>query len=47
MRMIKISDTALVAPLKIAFSNCVRCGVLPQLQKHASIVPFYKKNEII
>jgi len=45
VRMIKLSDTALVAPLKIIFENCLRCGVFPQLWKHANIVPVHKKNE--
>ena len=45
MRMIKLSDTALVAPLKIIFEKCLRCGVFPQLWKHANVVPVHKKNE--
>ena len=45
MRMIKLSDIALVAPLKIIFENCLRCGVFPQLWKHANVVPVHKKNE--
>ena len=46
VRMIKLSDTALVAPLKIIFENCLRCGVFPQLWKHANIVPVHKKKKI-
>ena len=30
VRMIKLSDTALVAPLKIIFTNCLRCGLFPR-----------------
>ena len=45
VRMIKLSDTALVAPLKIIFENCLRCGVFPQLWKHANVVLVHKKNE--
>ena len=45
VRMIKLSDTALVVPLKIIFTNCLRCGVFPQIWKCANVVPVHKKNE--
>ena len=45
VRMIKLSDTALVVPLKITFTNCLRCGLFPQIWKHANVVPVHKKNE--
>ena len=45
MRMIKLSDTALVVPLKIIFTNCLRCGLFRQIWKHANVVPVHKKNE--
>ena len=45
VRMIKLSDTALVAPLKIIFTNCLRSGIFPQIWKHANVVPVHKKNE--
>ena len=45
VRMIKLSDTALVAPLKLVFEHCLRCGGFPQQWKHANVVPVHKKNE--
>ena len=45
MTMIKLSDTASVAPLKIIFRNCLSCGLFPQIWKHANVVPVHKKNE--
>ena len=43
--MIKLSDAALVPPLKIIFTNCLRRGIFPQIWKHANVVPVHKKNE--
>ena len=45
MRMIKLSDAALVVPLKTIFTNCLRCGLFPQIWKCANVVPVHKKNE--
>ena len=45
VRMIKLSDAALVAPLRIIFTNCLRCGVFPQIWKSANVVPAHKRNE--
>ena len=45
LRMIKLSDAALVVPLKIIFTNCLRCGLFPQIWKCANVVPGHKKNE--
>ena len=45
VRMIKLSDAALVVPLKIIFTNCLRCGHFPQIWKCANVVPVHKKNE--
>ena len=45
VRMIKLSDAALVVPLKIIFENCLRCGVFPDIWKYANVVPVHKKNE--
>ena len=45
VRMIKLSDAALVVPLKIIFTNCLRCGLFPQIWKCANVVPVHKKNE--
>ena len=43
--MIKLSDAALVIPLKIIFKNCLRNGLFPQVWKYANVVPVHKKNE--
>ena len=43
--MIKLSDVALVTPLKIIFTNCLRHGIFPQIWKHANVVPVHKKNQ--
>ena len=45
VRMIKLSDNALVIPLKIIFENCLRRGVFPEIWKYANVVPVHKKNE--
>ena len=45
VRMIKLSDAALVVPLKIIFEDCLRRGVFPEIWKHANVVPVHKKNE--
>ena len=45
VRMIKLSDAALVTPLKIIFINCLKCGVFPEVWKCANFVPVHKKNE--
>ena len=45
VRMIKLSDDALVLPLKIIFTNCLRRGLFPEIWKHANVVPVHKKNE--
>ena len=45
VRMIKLSDVALVVPLKIIFTNCLRSGLFPHIWKHANVVPVHKKNE--
>ena len=45
MRMIKLGDDALVLPLKIISTNCLRCGLFPKIWKHANVVPVHKKNE--
>ena len=43
VRMIKLSDAALVVPLNIIFINCLRCGLFPQIWKYANVVPVHKK----
>ena len=43
--MIKLSDTALITPLKIIFTNCLRRGLFPEIWKYANVVPIHKKNE--
>ena len=45
MRMIKLSDAALVSPLKMIFSNCLRPGVFPEIWNRANDVPVHKENE--
>ena len=45
IRMIKLSDTSLLTPLKIIFTNCLRHGVFPEIWKRANVVRVHKKNE--
>ena len=45
VRMIRLSDDALVIPLRIIFINCLNQGVFPEIWKYANVVPVYKKNE--
>ena len=45
MKMIKLSNTALIIPLKIIFENCLRRGLFPETKKYANVVPVHKKNE--
>ena len=45
VRMIKMSDDALVLPLKTIFINCLRSGIFPEIWKCAKVVPVHKKNE--
>ena len=45
VRMIKLSDAALITPLKIIFTNCLRRGLFPETWKYANVVPVHKKNE--
>ena len=45
VRMIKLSDVALVLPLKTIFTNCLRRGLFPETWKYADVVPVHKKNE--
>ena len=44
VRMITLSDAALVVPLDIIFTNCLRSGLFPQIWKHANVVPVHKKK---
>ena len=43
--MIKLSDAALVTPLKIVFENCLGRDLFPKIWKYANVVPVHKKNE--
>ena len=45
IRMIKLSDTSLVTPLKIIFMNCLKKGIFPEVWKCANAVPVNKKKE--
>ena len=44
VRIIKLSDAALVTPLKIIFTNCLKRGVFPEVWKCANVVPVHKKK---
>ena len=43
IRMIKICDSALVKPLSIIFSNCLR--TFPYIWKKSNVIPIHKKND--
>ena len=43
VRMIKLSDVALVLPLRIIFTNCLRCGLFPEVWKYANECRFIRK----
>ena len=45
VRMIKLSDAALVIPLRIIFKNCLRRGLFPKIWTYANVVPVHKRNE--
>ena len=45
VRMIRLSDTALIYPLKLIFTNCIRTGVFPDIWKLANIVPIHKRDQ--
>ena len=47
VRLIKQSDSALIYPLKVIFTNSIRTGVFPDIWKHANVVPVYKKDQTI
>ena len=44
IRMIKICDSALVKPLSIIFSNCLRTGTFPHIWKKSNVIPIQKKK---
>ena len=44
VRIIKISDDALVTPLKMIFESCIKSGIFPEIWKKANIVPVHKKG---
>ena len=44
VRMIKISDDVLVAPLKMIFESCIQNGIFPEIWKMSNIVPVHKKQ---
>ena len=39
VRMITLSDAALVVPIKRTFTNCLRCGLYPQIWKCTKVRP--------
>ena len=45
IKMIKLSDAALVNPLKIIFENCLKQCLFPRIWKCANVVPVHKKND--
>ena len=45
VRMIRLSDAALVHPLKILFMNCLSRRVFPEVWKYANVVPVHKNRE--
>ena len=45
IRMTKLSDVALVTPLRITSTNYLRRGAFPEIWKCANVVPVHKKNE--
>ena len=45
VRMIKLSDAALVIPLRMISKNCLRRGLFPEIWKYATVVPVHEKNE--
>ena len=45
VRMIKRSDSALIYPLKLIFTNYIRTGVFPTIWKLANVVPVHKKDQ--
>ena len=45
VRIIKISDTALVYQPKLIFTNCIRTGIFPDIWKLANVVPVHKKDQ--
>ena len=47
VRVIRLSDDALVIPLKIIFMNCLNQGVFPEIWKYANVVPVHKKMKEI
>ena len=45
--MIKLSDTTLVIPLKVVFSNCLNEGVFPEVWKYSDLIPVHKNERIV
>ena len=45
VRMLKISDNAIVEPLRMLFVNSVNQAVFPSQWKKANVIPVHKKNE--
>ena len=44
VRMIKLCDEAIVKPLCIIFSNCLKKGIFPSQWKKGNIIPIHKKG---
>ena len=44
VRIMKISDEALVVPLRLIFENCKNEGIFPQIWKQGNVVPVHKNS---
>ena len=45
IRMLKMSDDAIIEPLLKIFKNCLKCGIFPDDWKKGNIVPIFKKGD--
>ena len=45
VKIITLSDSALVLPITMIFTNRLKCGIFPKTWKFANVVPVHKKNE--
>ena len=43
-RMLSISDTSIVFPLKLVFKNILSTGIYPDIWKQANVTPIHKKD---
>ena len=45
MKMIKLSDSELILPLEVIFTNYLKHGIFPKTWKFANVARVYKKNK--